>query len=71
VGSFGLLPAAVKAGLSKASVFLMTIAMAAMGLHTPFAMIRKAGMRVVYAGLAAFAGMALISFSLIHALRIG
>jgi len=70
-GSFGLLPPTVKADLSKASVFLMTIAMAAMGLHTPMSMIRKAGLRVIYAGLAAFAGMALISFSLIHALRIG
>lgn len=70
-GSFGLLPSVVKADLSKTSVFLMTVAMAAMGLHTPIKMIRKAGLRVIYAGLLAFFGMALISFTLIHALRIG
>jgi uncharacterized integral membrane protein (TIGR00698 family) len=69
-GSLGLLPGAAKSALSSASVFLMTCAMAAMGLHTQLAMIRKAGLRVVYAGAVAFVGMATISFGLIHALHI-
>jgi uncharacterized membrane protein YadS len=48
----------------------MTCAMAAMGLHTQLGMIRRAGARVLYAGLAAFGCMALLSFLLIRALRI-
>ena len=69
-GSLGLLPANAKSALSTTSVFLMTCAMAAMGLHTQMAMLQKAGLRVVWAGLAAFAGMAALSFTLIHLLRI-
>ena len=69
-GSFGLLPAAARQALATASIFLMTAAMAAMGLHTPLAMLRSAGLRVVYAGLLAFAGLAALSFTLIHALGI-
>ncbi|HZX97728.1 MAG TPA: putative sulfate exporter family transporter [Myxococcales bacterium] len=68
--SLGLLPGAVRPLLETASIFLMTCAMAAMGLHTQMAMIRRAGFRVVYAGLAAFACMAALSFVLIHLLRI-
>src|SRR5207248_10998297 len=63
-GSFGLLPAAARQALATASIFLMTAAMAAMGLHTPLAMLRSAGLRVVYAGLLAFAGLAALSFTL-------
>jgi uncharacterized integral membrane protein (TIGR00698 family) len=70
LGSVGLLPGAAKSTLSSTSVFLMTAAMAAMGLHTQLAMIRKAGLRVVYAGAVAFVCMATISFGLIHALHI-
>ena len=47
-GSFGLLPAAARQALATASIFLMTAAMAAMGLHTPLAMLRSAGLRVVW-----------------------
>jgi len=69
-GSLGLLPGATRVALANASIFLMTAAMAAMGPHTQMAMLRKAGLRVVYAGLGAFAGMAAPSFALIHLLGI-
>ena len=68
--SVGLVPAHLKALLSSASVFLMVVAMAAMGLGTQLEMIRGAGMKVVYAGLAGFAALAALSFTLIHLLRI-
>jgi uncharacterized membrane protein YadS len=44
--------------------------MAAMGLHTQVAMLRRAGLRVLYAGLLAFGCLAALSFALIRALRI-
>lgn len=69
--SLGVLSQPVKDLVSHTSIFLMTAAMAAMGLHTPLAMLRKAGLRVFYAGLMAFACMAALSFVLIHALGIG
>jgi uncharacterized integral membrane protein (TIGR00698 family) len=68
--SIGLVPADAKALLSTASVFLMVVAMAAMGLGTQLEMIRGAGMKVVYAGLAGFGALAALSFALIHLLRI-
>ncbi|OJH39359.1 YeiH family protein [Cystobacter ferrugineus] len=70
LGSVGVLPAVAKAGLSTASVFLMVMAMAAMGLGTHLSMVRRAGMRVVYAGLAGFAGLALSAWALIQLLSI-
>jgi uncharacterized integral membrane protein (TIGR00698 family) len=69
-GSLGGFPGGNRALLSSASIFLMTCAMAAMGLHTQIGMIRRAGARVLYAGLLAFASMALLSFVLIRALGI-
>lgn len=70
VGSLGVMPAVVKGGLSTASVFLMVMAMAAMGLNTPLEMIRKAGMRVIYAGLVGFSLLAATSWLIIHGLNI-
>jgi uncharacterized integral membrane protein (TIGR00698 family) len=69
-GSLGGFPGENRAILSATSIFLMTCAMAAMGLHTQLGMIRRAGARVLYAGLAAFGCMAALSFLLIRALRI-
>jgi uncharacterized integral membrane protein (TIGR00698 family) len=69
-GSLGGFPGGNRALLSSASIFLMTCAMAAMGLHTQIGMIRRAGARVLYAGLAAFGCMALLSFLLIRTLGI-
>src|SRR3954464_1512091 len=57
-GSLGGFPAGNRALLSASSIFLMTCAMAAMGLHTQLRMIRQAGARVLYAGLVAFGCMA-------------
>jgi uncharacterized integral membrane protein (TIGR00698 family) len=69
-GSLGGFPGENRAILSATSIFLMTCAMAAMGLHTPIGMIRRAGARVLYAGLAAFGCMTVLSFLLIRALGI-
>lgn len=71
MGSLGLVPTITKAWVSNASVFLMVMAMAAMGLNTHLDMIRKAGMKVVYAGLLGFAMLATASGLLIHWLRMG
>lgn len=70
VGSIGLIPAEAKTMLSNASVFLMVMAMAAMGLNTQLEMIRKAGMRVIYAGLAGFGLLAVSSYAIIRILGI-
>lgn len=70
VGSVGLIPAIAKGWLSNASVFLMVMAMAAMGLNTHLAMVKKAGMSVIYAGLAGFVLLAGISWTVIRVLQI-
>lgn len=70
VGSIGLIPADVKGHVSTASVFLMVMAMAAMGLNTQLGMIKQAGMKVIYAGLAGFAMLAVVSFTIIKVLNI-
>lgn len=70
LGSMGVLPAGAKAALSTASIFLMVVAMAAMGLGTHLNMLRRAGMRAVYAGLAGFAGLALSAWGLMRLLSI-
>ena len=64
------IPVILFSPFASTSVFLMTCAMAAMGLHTEFAMLRRAGLRVLYAGLAAFGCMAALAFALIRVLRI-
>ncbi len=70
IGSIGLIPGDAKTWLSNASVFLMVMAMAAMGLNTQLGMIRKAGMRVIYAGLAGFGMLAATSYAIIRILNI-
>lgn len=70
LGSIGVLPTEAKAWLSNASVFLMVMAMAAMGLNTQLDMIRKAGMRTIYAGLAGFGLLAVTSYAIIRILQI-
>lgn len=69
-GSVGWISEPLLRVLSTASVFLMVMAMAAMGLSTPFQMVKKSGLRVVYAGLLGFAGLAGVSLLLIRALGI-
>lgn len=58
LGSTGWVPAAVKDGLGLASVACMAVAMAAMGLNTPFDLLKKAGKPVLAAGLLGFAVLA-------------
>ena len=68
--SIGLVPASARAVLSATSVFLMVVAMAAMGMGTQLAIVRRAGMKVLYAGLAGFGALAALSFLLIRLLGI-
>ena len=46
------------------------MAMAAMGLNTHLGMVKKAGMKVIYAGLLGFVMLAAVSFTLIKLLGI-
>ncbi|MFP2957351.1 YeiH family protein [Myxococcus sp. 1LA] len=70
LGTAGVVPTAAKDWLSTGSVFLMVMAMAAMGLGTHLSMVRRAGMRVVYAGLVGFAALALFTWGLMQLLSI-
>lgn len=70
IGSVGLIPSDAKGWLSSASIFLMVMAMAAMGLNTQLSTIKRAGMKVIYAGLAGFGLLAGTSWVLIRLLDI-
>lgn len=70
LGSVGLVPTLAKDWLSTISVFLMVMAMAAMGMNTQLHMIRKAGMKVIWAGLAGFFMLTGLSWALIQLLGI-
>jgi uncharacterized integral membrane protein (TIGR00698 family) len=71
VNSLGVFSEAVRATLTQASVLLMATAMAAMGLQVDFAHLRRTGPRVLVAGLAGFALLAGVSYTLIRTLQIG
>ena len=51
VNSFGVIPAGVHSALSAVSVFLITIALSAIGLSTDLAAFRRAGPRPLLLGL--------------------
>ena len=70
--AFSLLhpPTAARTAFSNASVLLMATAMAAMGLQIQLQAIRRAGAKVVYAGLLGFLGLATLAFLLIRALGV-
>jgi uncharacterized integral membrane protein (TIGR00698 family) len=70
LGSIGVMPSNVKDGLASTSVFLMVMAMAAMGLNTKLELLKRAGMRVVYAGLAGFTLLTVVSWLMIKTLNI-
>lgn len=70
LGSVGLVPAAVKQNVAQVSVFLMVTAMAAMGLNTQLATIRRAGMKVIVAGLLGFFALVAMGWLLINGLGI-
>lgn len=71
VNSLGWLPATVQGGLTQASIFLMAIAMAAMGLNTDWAMMRRAGWRPIAAGFAGFLGLAAMAFAAVRLASLG
>ena len=68
VNSLGLLAPAVQSGMTSASIFLMAIAMAAMGLNTDWTMLRRSGWRAIAAGLLGFLGLAVMAYT---AVRVG
>jgi uncharacterized integral membrane protein (TIGR00698 family) len=61
---------AVVGWLVQGSVFLMAIAMGAMGLNTHLGMIRQTGWRAVGAGLAGFFTLFALSLTMIHVLHL-
>jgi uncharacterized integral membrane protein (TIGR00698 family) len=62
----GLVPVQLKAMLAQTSVFLMVMAMAAMGLNTPLSMIQRAGWRTIQAGWLGFLVLAATSWTVIR-----
>lgn len=58
VGSTGVMAPWVKDALGQASVGCMAVAMAAMGLNTPFDLLKKAGKPVLAAGILGFVALA-------------
>jgi uncharacterized integral membrane protein (TIGR00698 family) len=66
VNTLGWLPDAVQGGLVQASIFLMAIAMAAMGLNTDLAMIRRTGWKAIAVGLAGFFGLSAMAYGAIR-----
>jgi uncharacterized integral membrane protein (TIGR00698 family) len=70
VNTLGIFGAPVAAGLTQLSVFLMTVAMGALGLHTDLGMIRRTGMRALAAGFLGFCFLAVLSLTLIQVLPI-
>ena len=70
VNSAGWLPVSVQGGLVQGSIFLMAVAMAAMGLATDLGQVRRAGAKAVGVGVAGFLGLFLLVLGLIHGLGV-
>ena len=70
VNSLGWLAPVVQNVLTQASIFLMALAMAGMGLNTDLKMIRKTGWGAVYAGVIGFLGLAAMAFGMIKVLGV-
>ena len=66
ISATGWVPPTLKANLAQTSVFLMVMAMAAMGLNTPLSMIRRVGWRTIQAGWLGFLVLAATSWSVIR-----
>lgn len=71
LASSGYMPAPVKSGLSTSSVFLMTMAMGAMGLNTPLELLKAAGARVFQAGILGFLLLCGVGYALILGMGMG
>lgn len=70
LNSLGTFSPGVQSALTQASIALMAIAMAAMGLATDMAQIRRAGMPAVTVGVVGFIGLVALVFSLIKFLQV-
>jgi uncharacterized membrane protein YadS len=70
LNSLGVFNASVQGVLTQASIALMAIAMAAMGLATDVAQIRRAGMPAVTVGVVGFVGLFALVFLLIKVLNV-
>lgn len=66
VNSFVSIPAPVKAAIVTATTFLLSVALAAMGLETDIAKLRMKGLRPFFLGLAAFLFIGMFSLILIR-----
>jgi uncharacterized integral membrane protein (TIGR00698 family) len=64
VNSFGLIPAGIHPGLSTTSVFLITVALSAIGLSTDLAGFRRAGAKPLLLGAALWILVSLTSLGL-------
>ena len=70
VNSLGVLAPTVQGALTQASIFLMALSMAAMGLSTDLAQVRRAGLGAMAAGLIGFFGLFAIVYGMIRLLAI-
>lgn len=68
INSMGVLGAPVRDGLTQASVLLMAVAMAGMGLNTDLGAIRRTGWTAIGVGFAGFLVVAIVSYTLIRVL---
>jgi uncharacterized integral membrane protein (TIGR00698 family) len=71
LNSLGLLPPPLLSAVKTASLWLIVLALAGVGLETNLASLRTIGLRPFYAGLCAATLMAVVSFTLISLLGIG
>ena len=65
LNSFGVVPATGKSALITANQFLMTIAIAAMGLETNFQKMMQAGLKPLYLAASSWVFISIVSFALI------
>jgi uncharacterized integral membrane protein (TIGR00698 family) len=70
VNSLGVLGAGPQAVLTQVGIFLMALAMAAMGLATDLAQVRRAGLGAVAAGLIGFFGLSVLVYGMIRVLAV-
>lgn len=71
LNTLGVFGDALRGWLTQASLFLMVMAMAAMGIQTDLGAMRRSGLRLLLAGLAGFGLLAAVSYTLIRVLAIG
>lgn len=70
VNSFGVLGPWLQNALTQGSIFLMALAMAAMGLATDLGQVRRAGLGAVAAGTLGFLGLFALVYGMIRVLAV-